>query len=118
MLLKILKGKIHRATVTEAQLDYTGSIAIDSALMEAVGILPYESVLIADMNNGNRVETYAVPAEAGSGHFVVMGAAAKLIKPKHKVIILSFALMTPAEVRKFKPKVIVLGKDNKIIKRK
>jgi aspartate 1-decarboxylase len=118
MLLKILKSKIHRATVTEAQLDYTGSIAIDSALMKTVGILPYESVLVADLNNGNRVETYAVPAPAGSGNVVVMGAAAKLIKPKHKVIILSFALMTPAQAKKFKPKVIVLGKDNKIIKRK
>ncbi len=116
MLLKILKSKIHRATVTEAQLDYTGSIAIDSGLMKTVGILPYESVLVADLNNGNRVETYAVPAD--SGDIVVMGAAAKLIKPKHKVIILSFALMTPAQAKKFKPKVIVLGKDNKIIKRR
>jgi aspartate 1-decarboxylase len=117
MLLKILKSKIHRATVTEAQLDYTGSIAIASDLMRAVGILPYESVLVADLNNGNRVETYAVPARAGSGGVVVMGAAAKLIKPRHKVIIFSFAFMTPSQARKFKPRVIVLGKDNKIIKR-
>ena len=79
MLLKILKSKIHNATVTEAKLQYTGSIAIDSDLMKAVAILHYESVLVADLNNGNRVETYAVPAEAGSGHVVVMGAAAKLI---------------------------------------
>ncbi len=118
MLLKILKSKIHRATVTEAQLDYTGSIAIASDLMKAVGILPYESVLVADLNNGNRVETYAVPVKAGSGDIVVMGAAAKLIRPRHKVIILSFALMTPRQARKFKPKVIVLGKDNKILQRK
>ena len=118
MLLKILKSKIHRATVTEAQLDYTGSIAIASDLMKAASILPYESVLVADLNNGNRVETYAVPAKAGSGDIVVMGAAAKLIKPGHLVIILSFALMTPAQAGKFKPKVIVLGKNNKIIKRR
>jgi aspartate 1-decarboxylase len=117
MLLKILKSKIHRATVTKSRLDYTGSIAIAADLMKTVGILPYESVLVADLNNGNRVETYAVPAEAGSGDVVVMGAAAKLIKPKHKVIILSFALMTPAQAKKFKPKIIVLGKGNKIIKR-
>jgi len=118
MLLKILKSKIHRATVTESQLDYTGSIAIDSILMNSVGILPYESVLVADLNNGNRVETYAVPAPAGSGDIIVMGAAAKLIKPKHRVIIFSFALMTSAQAKKFKPKVIVLSKDNKIVKRK
>lgn len=117
MLLKILKSKIHHATVTDAKVDYPGSIAIDSALMKAIALLPYESVLLADLNNGNRVETYVVPAKAGSGNIVVMGAAAKLIKPRHIIIILNFALMTPAQAGKFKPKIIVLGKKNKIIKR-
>ena len=90
MFVKLLKSKLHCATVTETKLHYTGSIAIDSALMEAAGILPYESVLVADLNNGSRLETYAVGAEAGSGQVVVLGAAAQLIKPGDVIIILSF----------------------------
>ncbi len=82
MLIKRLKGKLHRATVTSAKIDYPGSIAIDSALLEAAGIMLYESVLIADLNNSNRLETYVVPAEAGSGKIEILGAAARLIKPK------------------------------------
>jgi len=114
MFVKILKSKIHRATVTEAKLHYPGSIAIDSALMAAAGILPYEAVLIADLNNGNRVETYAVPAEADSGKIVILGAAAKLINPKDLIIILSFCYCTTEEATKCKPKVIVLDENNRI----
>lgn len=114
MFVKILKGKLHRATVTDAKLHYPGSIEIDSALMEAAGILPYESVLVADVNNGNRLETYVVPAQANSGKIVVLGAAAQLIKPKDVVIILSFGFFTPEEARKFKPRIVVLGENNKI----
>ena len=114
MFLKILKGKLHRATVTEAKLHYPGSIAIDSVLMEAAGILPYESVLIADINNGNRLETYVVPAEANSGRVVVLGAAAHLIKPKDVVIILSFGFFTADQAKEFKPKIVVLDENNKI----
>jgi len=116
MFVKILKSKLHRARVTETKLHYPGSIAIDSALMEAAGILPYESVLIADLNNGNRLETYVVPAEAGSGQIVILGAAAQLIKLKDIVIILSFGFLTPEEAREFKPKIAVLDENNKIIK--
>jgi aspartate 1-decarboxylase len=116
MFIKILKSKLHRGRVTEAKLHYPGSIAIDSALMEAAGILPYESVLVADVNNGNRLETYVVPAEAGSGQIVVLGAAAQLIKPKDIVIILGFGYLTPDEAGDFKPKVVVLDEDNKIVK--
>ena len=116
MFVKILKSKLHRARVTEIKLHYPGSIAIDSELMEAAGILPYESVLIADLNNGNRLETYAVPAEAGSRRIVILGAAAQLIKPKDIVIILSFGFFTPEEVKEFKPKIAVLDEDNNIIK--
>ena len=75
MLIKVLKGKLHRATVTKAKLHYPGSIAIDSALLDASGIIPYENVLIADLDNGNRLETYAVPAAAGSGRIEILGAA-------------------------------------------
>jgi len=116
MFVKILKSKLHRARVTETKLHYPGSIAIDSALMEAAGILPYESVLIADLNNGNRLETYVVPAEAGSGQIVILGAAAQLIKEKDIVIILSFGFLTPEEAKEFKPKIAVLDENNKVIK--
>jgi len=114
MFVKLLKSKLHRVTVTEAKLHYPGSIAIDSALMEAAGILPYESVLVADLNNGNRLETYVVPAEANSGQIVILGAAARLIKPKDIVIILSFGFFTPDQAKEFKPKIVVLDKNNKI----
>ncbi|MHC4352905.1 MAG: aspartate 1-decarboxylase [Planctomycetota bacterium] len=118
MFVKILKSKLHRARVTESKLHYPGSIGIDSALMEAAGILPYESALIADLNNGNRLnrlETYVVPAEAGSGKISILGAAAQLIEPKDIVIIMSFAFLTPEEAREFKPKVAVLDENNNII---
>ncbi len=114
MYVKILKGKLHRATVTEAKLHYPGSIAIDSVLMEAAGILPYESVLIADINNGSRLETYVVPAEANSGRVAILGAAAHLMKPKDVVIILSFGFFTADQAKEFKPKIVVLDKNNKI----
>lgn len=114
MFVKLLKSKLHRARVTESKLHYPGSIAIDSDLMETVGIFPYEFVLIADLNNGNRLETYVVPAPANSGKIVVLGAAANLIKPKDVVIILSFAFVTPQEAQKIKPKVIVLDENNKV----
>jgi len=114
MFVKILKSKLHRARVTETKLHYPGSIAIDSALMDAAGILPYESVLVADLNNGNRLETYVVPAEAGSGQIVILGAAAQLIHEKDIVIILSFSLLTPEEAKEFKPKVAVLDENNNI----
>ncbi|HUT45996.1 MAG TPA: aspartate 1-decarboxylase [Sedimentisphaerales bacterium] len=116
MFVKILKSKLHRARVTETKLHYPGSIAIDSALMEAAGILPYESVLIADLNNGNRLETYVVPAEAGFRQIIVLGAAAQLIHEKDIVIILSFGLLTPEEAKEFKPKIAVLDENNNITK--
>ena len=114
MFVKILKGKLYRARVTETKLHYPGSIAIDSALMEAAGILPCESVLIADLNNGNRLETHVVPAKAGSCQIAVLGAAVRLIKPKDIVIILSFGFFTPEEAREFKPKIAVLDENNNI----
>ena len=117
MLLKMLKSKLHRARVTEVRLHYPGSIFIDGALMKKAGILPYENVLIADLNNGSRVETYALPAPANSGKIIILGAAANLIKKNHIVIIFSFAYCTPSEAKKLKPKVILLDAQNKIIKK-
>ncbi len=114
MFVNILKIKLHRARVTETKLHYPGSIAIDSALMDAAGILSYESVLIADLNNGSRLETYVVPAEAGLGKVAILGAAAQLIEPEDIVIIMSFGFMTPEEAEQFKPKVAVLDENNRI----
>ncbi len=114
MFVKILKSKLHRATVTDAKLHYVGSIYIDSVLMEAGGILPYESVLIADINNGNRLETYAVPAEANSGKIEILGAAAQLVKTGDLIIIFSFAFCSPEEAKELKPRVVILDENNKI----
>jgi aspartate 1-decarboxylase len=118
MLLKILKGKLHRARVTDSKLHYPGSIEIDERLMQAAGILPYESVLIANLNNGNRFETYAVPGQAGSGNIVILGAAAQLAGPGDVVIILAFAYCTPEEAAGIAPKVVVLDEKNRIIKQR
>ena len=114
MFVKLLKSKLHRATVTATKLHYQGSIAIDPELMETAGILPYEAVTIANVDNGNRLETYVIPAEAGSRDVIIMGAAAQLINPKDIVIIFSFGLFTPDEAQKHKPKVVVLGENNRI----
>ena len=114
MLVKILKSKLHGVTVTDVKVHYPGSIAIDSVLMEAADIAPYESVLIADLNNGNRLETYAVAAGAGSGEISIFGAAGRLIDPKDLIIIFSFGYYSPDEAKKLKPKIVVLDEKNKI----
>ncbi len=114
MLLKALKSKIHRATLTGAQVDYPGSIAIDSALMEAAGIMPYEVVLIADVTNGERLETYVVPAKKDSGEVIIMGAAARKMDQGDIVIIMNFALFEPKELKGHKPKVLVMDEKNRV----
>jgi len=114
MFVKLLKSKLHLATVTDTKLHYPGSIAIDSDLLKAADILPYESVLVADLNNGSRLETYVVPAQADSGQVTVLGAAAQLIKPKDTIIIFSFGFYPPDEAGRLKPKIFVLDENNKI----
>jgi len=114
MLIKVLKSKIHRATVTDAIIDYPGSIGIDSALMEAAGIVPYELVLVADVTNGSRLETYVIPEPAGCGKVTILGAAAKLMKKRDLVIIMGFAYIEPADARHTKPRVVVVDEKNKI----
>ncbi len=104
MLLEIMKSKIHRVTVTQADLNYIGSITIDKALMDAAGILEGERVYIVDNNNGERLDTYAIPGPAGSGMICLNGAAARKVQPV--VIIMAYARMTPEEARGFKPSVI------------
>lgn len=114
MVLNMLKGKIHRATVTQAEVDYIGSITIDQDLMDAVGILEYEKVQVADVERGTRLETYVISGEPGSGVICLNGAAAHLVTPGDKVIIMCYAQMTPEEARKSKPRVVFVDEDNKI----
>ncbi len=106
MLVELIKSKIHRVTVTEANLNYIGSITIDEALMEAAGILPGEKVQIVNNNNGARLETYTIPGERGSGVVCLNGAAARLVQPGDIVIIMAYAWMSYEEPQGFKPSVV------------
>lgn len=114
MVLNMLKGKIHRATVTQAEVDYIGSITIDQQLMDAAGILEYEKVQVADVETGSRLETYVISGEPGSGVICLNGAAAHLVTPGDKVIIMCYAQMTPEEARESKPRVVFVDEHNKI----
>ena len=114
MTLEILKSKIHRATVTQAELNYVGSITVDEALMKASGIVEYEKVQIADVDNGARFETYVIAGEEGSGIICLNGAAARMVSTGVKVIIMSYARMTPEEVKDNPPKVVFVDEENKI----
>lgn len=114
MLLTLMKGKIHRASVTQADLEYEGSIAIDSGLLREAGILPYEQVHVYDINNGNRFITYAIEAPKGSKTICVNGAAARLVKPGDKVIIVAFAQMSSDEAGQYKPRVVLVDDRNDI----
>ncbi len=106
MFIEVLKSKIHRVTVTEARLDYIGSITIDEDLLDAAGILPGERVYIVNNNNGARLDTYTIAGERGSGVICLNGAAARLVQPGDIVIIMCYATMTPEEAQTFKPTVI------------
>lgn len=106
MLLNILKSKIHRVQVTEANLDYIGSITIDEALMEAANLYPGERVQVVDNTNGARLETYVITGKRGSGCICMNGAAAHLITVGDTVIIMAYALMTPEEAKTFKPAIV------------
>ena len=114
MLLNVLKGKIHRATVVQAELNYVGSITIDEELMESAGIVEYEKVQVVDVDNGNRLETYVIAGERGSGMICLNGAAARYAAVGDKVIIMSYCLMEPGEIEKNPPKVVFVDKQNHI----
>lgn len=114
MLLNMFKGKIHRATVTQADLNYVGSITIDKNLLEASGILPGERVQIVNNNNGARLETYVIEGEAGSGVICLNGAAARLVHVGDTVIIIAYCWLDSEEVKTFKPKVVFCGENNTI----
>lgn len=114
MYLNVLKSKIHRATVVQAELNYVGSITIDEELMEAAGILEYEQVQIVDVDNGNRFETYVIAGDRGSGMICLNGAAARMVHAGDKVIIMCYAQMTPEEYKDNKPKVVFVDDENNI----
>ena len=114
MRLNMLKGKIHRATVKQAALDYVGSITIDVDLLEASGIIEYEKVQIVDVDNGARFETYAIAGERGSGMICLNGAAAMCVQPNDKIIIMCYCDMDEEEAKAHKPKVVFVDDENKI----
>lgn len=114
MNLTMLKGKIHRAVVRQAELNYVGSITVDTDLLEAAGILEYEMVQIVDIENGSRFETYTIAGEAGSGMICLNGAAARQVAVGDHIIIMSYAQMTPEEAKEHKPKVVFVDEENHI----
>ncbi|WP_163182378.1 aspartate 1-decarboxylase [Bacillus subtilis] len=114
MYRTMMSGKLHRATVTEANLNYVGSITIDEDLIVAVGMLPNEKVQIVNNNNGARLETYIIPGKRGSGVICLNGAAARLVQEGDKVIIISYKMMSDQEAASHEPKVAVLNDQNKI----
>ena len=118
MMRWMCKSKIHRATVTEADLAYEGSIAVDAALLEAADIVPYEMVQVFNINNGERFETYAIPGAKGSGTICLNGAAARLGVKGDKIIIISSAMVQESEVPAFTTKVIFVNEKNKIVSKK
>jgi len=115
MQLTLLKGKIHRATITQCDLNYEGSISVDSALMERAGILPHEQVDVLNINNGNRFTTYAIPAPAGSGVIGINGAAARLAQVGDLVIVVAYGRMSEAEAKAHQPKVVLVDGKNKVL---
>ena len=114
MTLELLKGKIHRATVVQAELDYVGSITVDEALLEAAGILEYEKVQIVDVNNGSRFETYTISGQRGSGMICLNGAAARCVSTGDKIIIMAYGQYTPDEAKEHKPAVVFVDEENKV----
>ena len=116
MELTMLKGKIHRAVVKQAELNYVGSITIDPELMDAAGILEYENVQIVDIENGNRFETYTIAGEPGSGMICLNGAAARMVQTGDKIILMAYAQVTPEEASELRPTVLFVDEKNKVTK--
>jgi aspartate 1-decarboxylase len=116
MMRIMMKSKIHRATVTQADLHYVGSVTLDAALMEAADLLEGEQVAIVDVTNGARIETYVIPGPRGSGVIGINGAAAHLVHPGDLVIIMSYAMLEDAEARALKPLVVHVDEQNRVVK--
>ena len=115
MFRTMLKSKIHRATVTQADLHYVGSVTVDPVLMEAADLLAGEQVAIVDVTNGARLETYVIEGERGSGVIGINGAAAHLVHPRDIVILIAYGIMSDAEAAAFRPKVVFVDADNKVV---
>ena len=111
----LYKSKIHRATITDANLNYEGSLTVDSDLLDAADILPYEKVQVVNINNGSRLETYVIEGKRGGGEICLNGAAARLGEPGDLCIIISYAVMDEAEAREWEPKTILVNDKNRII---
>ena len=116
MTITMLKAKIHRATVTQAELDYVGSITVDMDLLEQARILEYEKVQIVDVNNGSRFETYTIAGERGSGVMCLNGAAARMVQTGDKIILMAYAQVTPEEASELRPTVLFVDEKNKVTK--
>jgi aspartate 1-decarboxylase len=117
MQITLLKAKLHRAVVTDANIEYEGSMGIDSRYLKLLGLRPYEQIMVGNITNGNRFETYIIPAPEGSGDIVLNGAAAHLGKKGDKLVIMSWVQLTPEEADQWKPKIIVLADQNQTIQR-
>ena len=115
MIRTMMKSKIHRATVTQADLHYVGSVTVDLDLLEAADLLPGELVHIVDIDNGNRLETYTIAGERGSGVIGINGAAAHLVHPGDLVILIAYAQLEDAEARMFEPHVVFVDRDNRVV---
>ena len=115
MQIQMLKSKLHRVTLTRCELEYEGSLAMDLDLMDRVGILPHEKILVVNQTNGERLETYAIPAERGSREFCLNGAAARRGEPGDMITIMAFGLIDAAEAADFRPQVAVLDANNDIL---
>ena len=113
MFRTLMKSKLHRGTITAANLHYVGSITIDADLMDAADLLPNEKVQVVDIDNGARLETYVIPGERGSGDLCLNGAAARLVQPGDKIIVISYGVYTDAEAREHTPTVLVLDETNR-----
>ena len=116
MTITMLKAKIHRAIVTQAELDYVGSITVDMDLLEQAGILEYEKVQIVDVHNGSRFETYTIAGERGSGVMCLNGAAARMVQTGDKIILMAYAQVTPEEASELRPTVLFVDEKNKVTK--
>ena len=114
MTISMLKAKLHRLRVTEADLYYEGSITVDEELLDTAGLLPYEKVQVVNVNNGHRLETYTIPGEAGARTVCLNGPAARLAAPGDEVIVIAYADLTPSEAQQHHPRVVLVDEDNNV----
>jgi aspartate 1-decarboxylase len=115
MRIQLLKSKIHRARITDVDLFYEGSLQVDLDLLDRAGLYPYEKILVVNMNNGARLETYAIPGERGTRRFMLNGAAARMGMVGDRITVMSFALLDESEIPGFSPRVVILNENNEVV---